>query len=115
MRAAFSKAEIESEIASCFGTAFKRREKSSRRKRYVRIDDVVDLGVIEVLADRTTVGPSAGRTLELALKLTTRFHQPAVAQRHKQNRIELNIKLVLPSGDVGEVASIAAEDGNGAF
>jgi|SRR5437867_1987035 hypothetical protein len=64
MRAAFSKAEIESEIASRFGTAFKRREKSAGEGMSTGIPEVDSLtGGLPRGAITEIFGPaSSGRT-----------------------------------------------------
>ncbi len=89
-----------------------RRKKPPRRDRQVRIGNVVDLEVVQVLVHRAAERPTAGRTLKLSLELSPAFDHPAVPERKKQNRINLRVEQRLPGGHARQIAGSPAQDGN---
>ena len=89
--------------------------KPARRDREVRVRDVVDLRVVDVLVDRPAVGSAIGRTLKLSFELRARLDQPAIAQRHQQDRVDLRVDQILSAGDETEGAGAAGKDGNRLF
>jgi hypothetical protein len=66
-----------------------------------------------VFGDWTAVRSAIRRTLELSLELGPRLDQPAVAQRHEYDRVDLRVDQVMASGNEAECANVAGEDGNG--
>src|ERR1700693_664178 len=91
------------------------REKPSGGDSHVGTCDVVGLEVVEMLIHRAAEWPASRRTLELALKLAPGFHQPAVAERQKENRINLRIEERLARSHAGKKPGRSAKDGNRLF
>ncbi len=88
-------------------------EKPPYRNRKLRVRNVVELGVVKVLVDRSAVGTAIGRALELAFEFRPRLDQPAVSQRNEENRIDPSVDHILTSCDKAKGAGIASQDRNG--
>ena len=61
---------------------------------------------------RAAEGTTSRLPLELTLKLSARFHQPAIPERQQQDWVDLGIEQRLAGGHAGQESRSAAENGN---
>ena len=68
-----------------------------------------------MLVDGSAVRPTIGRTLKLSLKFRAGLDQPAVSQRHEEDRVDLGVDHILPARHETKRAETAGEDWDGLF
>ncbi len=85
-------------------------EESADRHGHVGIRDVVDLSILDFLADAPAKRPAARWSLKVALELTSGLHQPAFAEWDQQNRSGNGRKLRVPQMPVREETNASGKD-----
>jgi hypothetical protein len=63
-----------------------------------------------MLSDRSTVGSAIGWPLKLALEFCPRLDEPTLPERYEQDRVDLGVDQILPTGDEAERTGVAGKD-----